>query len=72
MQQKDKIVFRPFSLLINTVSSNQPRAIIETTSKDVKPQYKNSVLCSFFPKLNEEDSEEVMCELIFLIDRSGR
>jgi hypothetical protein len=71
MHHKDKIVFRPFSLLVKTISNNLPRAMIEKSSKKV-PKYEHSVLCSFFPKINEEDVDEVLGEFIFLIDRSGR
>src|SRR5690349_20113510 len=71
MNQQEKVVFRPFSLLVKTISKYVPRSEVEKTSKKI-PKYEHSVLCSFFPKINEDDVDEVLGEFIFLIDRSGR
>lgn len=63
-EEIQNLVHKPFSLIIKTVPTNLPRYLIEE-SKELK-KFEKVVLCSFFPKIEEEYVEESSGEFVFL------
>ena len=64
---KEKLIYRGLVLHFKTAGNNVPRVLVENSKFAAK--YQKAILCSFFPKLEEDALTEG--EFIFVIDRSG-